>query len=148
METEKNSRIDQTARILEPEIRQKCKIAIEKLEEIIQNIEEEIQLAAVYSDKLHVAIKEINRIKDRMRTLRKEVIDSVGMFGGLMSVFGGGNSDFDEKHNSNMGDINHYIVELNEKKDEIVESIQKIREQQNDFRESIQEMQEVYESWE
>ena len=148
LNAEKEHRQDQTSRVLEPKIRQKCKMAIEKLEEGIQDIEEQIQVAAICSEKLHAAIKEINRNKDRMRTLRKEVIDSAGMFGGLMSVFGGGNSDFDEEHNTNMGTLNHYVVDLNEKKNEIVESIQESRERQNDFRESIQEIQEIYDSWE
>ena len=148
LNAEKDHRQDQTSRVLEPKIRQKCKTAIEKLEEGIQDIEEQIQVAAICSEKLHVAIKEINRNKDRMRTLRKEVIDSAGMFGGLMSVFGGANSDFDEEHNTNMGTLNHYVVDLNENKNEIVESIRESRERQNDFQESIQEMQEIYESWE
>ncbi|MDE7316123.1 MAG: 50S ribosome-binding GTPase [Helicobacter sp.] len=149
LEIGKNSRIDQTARILEPEIRQKCKKAIEKLKKGIQDIEEQIQLAAVCSDDIHNAIKEINRNKDKMRGLRKEILDNVGILGGLMSVFGGGgSSDFDEKHNSNMGDINRYIVELNEKKNDIVESIRDFRGWQDKLRESIQNMQKIHESWE
>ncbi|MBD5167115.1 MAG: hypothetical protein HDT12_04985 [Helicobacter sp.] len=173
-------RIDQTSRILEPEIRQKCKKAIEKLERGIQYIEEQVQLAAICSENLHSAIKEIERNKDRMRGLRKEVMSDEKVSGGLLGGGGGAavgaaigsivpffgtltgaaigaalgstagatSSDFDEEHNSNMEMHNDHINELNEKKNDVVESIRDFRRWQDELRGFLQEMQECHESWE
>ena len=148
LSAERDGRIDQTSRDLNPVIRSDCKEAIEKLEEGIQEIEEHIQLAEVNSNKLHNAIRDINRIKDRMRTLRKEIIDGAGMFGGLMSVFGGGNSDFEENHSSNMEALNNYINDLTDKKNKIVGIPQRLMEQQNDFKKLIQGLQRIHENQE
>ena len=145
LNAEQNHRVDQTARILEPEIRRKCKKAIESLEEANQNIEEQIQLSIEHSDKLHNATREIGRIKDRMRGLRKEILDNVGIFGSFISVFGGGSSDFEEQHKTKMELHNERIEELNSKNNEIAESIQSFRDWQEHLRLSIQYMQALYE---
>lgn len=148
LETERNIRIDQTLRDNVPEICQKSKKAIAKLEEGIQYIEEQIQLATICSDNLHNAIKEISRNKDKMRGLRKEILDNVGIFGGFMSVFGGGSSDFEEQHKIKMELHNDRIEELNGKKNEIVESTQSFKKWQEDFQLRIQYMQALYEDYE
>lgn len=176
----KGIRIDQTLRIHEPEIRQKCKKAIAKLEVGIQDIEEQIRLAVECSDKLHNAIKEIERNKDKMRGLRKEVISDEKVGGGLLgggggaavgaaigsivpffgtltgaaigaalgSTAGAASSDFDEEHNSNMEMHNDHINELNEKKNDVAESIQDFRRWQDELQGFLQKMQECHESWE
>ena len=180
-----HNRIDQLAHLtsqasrLESEVCQKCKKAIEKLEKGIQYIEEQVQLAAICSENLHSAIKEIERNKDRMRGLRKEVISDEKVSGGLLGGGGGAavgaaigsivpffgtltgaaigaalgstagatSSDFDEEHNSNMEMHTNHISELNEKKNDIAESIRDFRAWQDDFRAGIQNMQEIYENW-
>lgn len=175
----KHGRIDQTSRILEPEIRRKRKKAIEKLEEGIRYIEQQIQDAIVCSGNIHNAITEINRNKDRMRSLKDEVISGEKVAGGLLGAGGGAaagaaigsfipvigtliggavgaalgstagvaSSDFDEKHKTNMEIHSGHINELNEKKNDVVESIRDFKKWQDELREFLQDMQKRYESW-
>ena len=66
----------------------------------------------------------------------------------LAQQAGATSSDFDEEHNGNMEMHNDHINELNEKKNDVVESIRDFRRWQDELRGFLREMQECHESWE
>ncbi len=151
----KDSRIDQTSRILEPEIRRKCKIAIEKLEEGIHDIEQQILIARTCSDNLHKAIKKISFNKDRIWNFKLSnkhnnilspikysmpIITSpviLPLWDIIPKLF---SSDFDKECTNTMENLRNYIQDLHDKKNDIAESIRDFKKCQDELKELSQNM--------